>query len=140
MSKTILYLEIMTFQAILLMNSIFNVNYSTGLVNKDSLVLKCKLHTNSSIPTHNTRLHSVRCSQFSFQALRTHPQGCQGCQKIKNFMPNQILAVWSANIQSKLKKRKKREKWPKKPLFLTIFWKFTQFQLNLSAANQQIYF
>ena len=70
-------------------------------------------------------MHSVRCSQSSFQALRTHPQGCQGCQKIKNFMPNQILAVWSANFQSKLKKRKKREKWPKNPLFLTIFWKFS---------------
>ena len=84
--------------------------------------------------------HCVRCSQFSFQALRTRPQGCQWCQKIKIFIQNQILAVWSANIQWKLKKRQKRQKWPKKPLFVTIFWNFTHFQLNFSAANQQIPF
>ena len=57
-----------------------------------------------------SHIHSVRYSQFLFQALRTRPQGYQGCQKIKNFMPNKILAVWSADIQTKLRKRKKTAK------------------------------
>ena len=73
---------------------------------------------------------------FLFQALRTRPQGCQECQKIKIFMQYQILAVWSTNIQSNLKKREKRKKWPKKPLFLTIVWKFTQFvSTNTTISN-----
>ena len=53
---------------------------------------------------HSTRIHEIWSNpqlrprfgfynQFSFQALQTRPKGCQGCQKIKNFMPNQILAV-----------------------------------------------
>ena len=70
--------------------------------------------------------HSVRCSKFLFQALQMRPQGCQGCLRIKNFMPSQILVVWSANIEYKLKNAKMTYKshcfWPYFGSLLSFSW------------------
>ena len=52
------------------------------------------------------------CFKFPFQTdyqqtLRTHTQGCQGCQKIRNFVRNTKILIARSTIQPKLNKIKK---------------------------------
>ena len=47
------------------------------------------------------------CFRFHFhQTLRMHTQGCQGCQKAKNFLRNSKLLIARSTIQPKLSKIK----------------------------------
>ena len=45
------------------------------------------------------------CFRFHFlQTLRMHTQGCQGCQKTKNFVRNSKILIARSTIQPKLSK------------------------------------
>ena len=47
------------------------------------------------------------CFRFHFQqTLRMHPQGCQGCHKIRNFVRNSKMLIARSTIQPKLNKIK----------------------------------
>ena len=47
------------------------------------------------------------CFRFHFQqTLRMHTQGCQGCQKTRNFVRNSKILIARSTIQPKLSKIK----------------------------------
>ena len=56
------------------------------------------------------RIHSRRNRSYlfnrGFKSLRIHTQGCQGCQKIRNFVRNSKILIARSTIQPKLSKIK----------------------------------
>ena len=77
------------------------------------------------------------CVRFHFQqTLRMHTQGCQGCQKTRNFVRNSKILIARSTIQPKWSKIKNNL-----PLFKEFwciskcFFDFTQFWLNGRPGN-----
>ena len=72
-----------------------------------------------------------------FKSLRMHTQGCQGCQKTRNFVRNSKILIDRSTIQPKLNKIKNHlpsfdEFW----YICYCFFDFTQFWLNGRPGNE----
>ena len=78
-------------------------------------------------------------TEFPFNPLPIHTQGCYRCQKKRNFKGFLKSLVWCAVFHSELRKVWKTLKRHKKWLFFKTFFNFSPFWLKNSAPNQRFW-
>ena len=83
-----------------------SINLATKRNDTKRLLAKIYYSPQSKVSTTLGGIASI-CFRFHFkQTLRMHTQGCQGCQKTRNFVRNSKILIARSTIQPKLNKIK----------------------------------